>query len=699
MINRSVVFAIMFGVPGVSVANELTQVQITATKVPAPVADVPASISIVQGTELRLRGATDLRTATALIAGVDAAPGGDAGPASAVPSLMGVSEFDAFLLVLDGVPWGGAFNPAIASLNFHDVQRLELMRGAAPVMFGATSFVGVIHVLRYPAGEADNILQLGADGVGSVNGSLSTALPELANYRQSLALDVDHLRHHGERQGIDTEHILYRVAETIGTSTVRMDAEYSNQRQLPGSPVVLSGSALTKATPLDSNFNPVNAEITDRRAHLRFELSRDTALGQWDSILSLVRSNGRDVRGFLRPGLINDPRDSLDGYNADGFDQHRRIDNVYADTHLNLVRSPLSSLTVGFDWLHGKATQESNNFGYFVPLDGGRSAPSSQTQHVDEINGIEDRREFGGVYAQLDQRLGRHWDVLAGLRYNSTSERRVSKHLDSFDSTNNKALSDQQTNSRWTGMLGVRFSPWRDDDGLPNPILYANFRDAFKPAAIDLGPDVRPAILKPEAARSYEVGAKGAWRGGLLNWEVSAFHLEFHNLVVAQTDADGKPILANAGNERLQGVELESRWRLGAALTLLASYSYHDASFGDTSSAEKDQTVNLRGHRLALSPHHLGAVGLLYATVRGCSASLVAKYVGDRYLNRLNTASALNYTTVDGQVGYALGKYTLALNAYNLTNRRDVAAGSEFGESSFYLLPARRVSLRLTRAL
>lgn len=50
--------------------------------------------------------------------GIDAPPRWDAGPSSAVPSFLGLHEFDAFLLVVDGIPSGGAFNPAKTTLNF-----------------------------------------------------------------------------------------------------------------------------------------------------------------------------------------------------------------------------------------------------------------------------------------------------------------------------------------------------------------------------------------------------------------------------------------------------------------------------------------------------------------------------------------------------------------------------------------------------
>src|ERR1700716_1781900 len=167
----------------------LSEVQITATRVSEAIDSVPVSLTVIHGEDLRRLGASDLRTALATVAGVDASPGGDTGPAGSVPSLRGLHEFDAFLLVVDGVPWGGAFNPAVPTLDLNDVERIEIMKGAAPVMFGATSFVGVIHVIRYPAGDSANELSVAGGSRSSSAGSLSTALPRIGSSRHSLLLD------------------------------------------------------------------------------------------------------------------------------------------------------------------------------------------------------------------------------------------------------------------------------------------------------------------------------------------------------------------------------------------------------------------------------------------------------------------------------------------------------------------------------
>ena len=156
-------------------AQQPDSVVITATRIPEPADQVPAAISVVSGPELRQRDATDMGSALALVPGVESPAGGDAGPSSAVPSFWGLHEFDAFLLVVDGVPWGGAFNPGITTLNLNDTQRVEVLKGAAPVMYGATSFVGVVHVLHYPAGEAANEAEVAVGNFGSIKGSASLA--------------------------------------------------------------------------------------------------------------------------------------------------------------------------------------------------------------------------------------------------------------------------------------------------------------------------------------------------------------------------------------------------------------------------------------------------------------------------------------------------------------------------------------------
>src|SRR5262245_474845 len=146
-------------------------VQVTATRFGEPIQEVPGAISVVTGDEIRARGITDLRTALTLLGGVSVAPGGDAGPAGAVPGLLGVREVDDMLLLIDGVPAGGAFIPQVEAVSLNNVERIEVMRGAAPVYFGTTAFAGTINVIHYAAGRSERAasVRFGSRNSGGVS--------------------------------------------------------------------------------------------------------------------------------------------------------------------------------------------------------------------------------------------------------------------------------------------------------------------------------------------------------------------------------------------------------------------------------------------------------------------------------------------------------------------------------------------------
>ena len=113
-------------------AVELETVEVTSAKIPVNLRDSTQTTTVVSGDDLRARGATDLRTALSLVAGVDIAPGGGDGPASAVPALWGSREFAACLLFVDGAPRGAEVSPALPPLSPTTVHPLEAVTGAGP---------------------------------------------------------------------------------------------------------------------------------------------------------------------------------------------------------------------------------------------------------------------------------------------------------------------------------------------------------------------------------------------------------------------------------------------------------------------------------------------------------------------------------------------------------------------------------------
>jgi len=659
----------------------LSEIVITATRIPEPIDQVPADISVVSGKELRARDAWDMATALSLVPGFEAPPGGDAGPSSAVPAFWGLHEFDAFLLVVDEVPWGGAFNPGITTLDFTDVQRVEVLKGSAPVMYGATSFVGVVQLLHYPAGEASNEADIAVGNYSSARGSASFALPQVGGYRQSIAMDGQSLGFADKREKVSDGHLLYRGALDVATGTLRIDTDLGIVRDVPPSPIIRVGMALTTLTPINANFNPADAKIDEDRYHIVLGYSQQNAAGNWDSLLSLAYSNITDIRAFLHPDLSG---------SADTQNQRRHIDDDYFDTHLTNTSFGDTTLVFGTDLLYalGRQTTLNGNGAYTVPLNGSVLPPPTTTLPVNEIGTINDRRVFTGQYAQFDWKPDDRWDVLGGLRLNEAYE-----HKDSSDLiTPPPQLASEsvsKTMIRPSETIGVSYRLWAA--GKDETVVYADFRNAFKPSAIDFGPDYTPDLLRPETAQSYEAGLKGVASNGRLSYQAELFLMNFNNLVVATSTG----ALANAAAEKLKGVEIESRFQVTSDLALAANASYHDAYFTQYLFFDGVSTVDVAGRQLPLSPHVLAAAGVLYTPNKGLNATIVAQYVGRRFLDEENIAPIGGYVKLDATLGYRFGHCVASVEGTNLNNQRPPVSASEFGSESFYLLPARTLWLRL----
>jgi iron complex outermembrane receptor protein len=651
-------------------------VQVTATRDAQPVDAVPASISVVDAEQLRAYGAHDLRQALALVAGVEISPGGDGGPAGSVPALWGLREFDAFLLVVDGVPAGGAFNPQLTTLSLVDVERIEVMRGSAPVMYGATAFVGVIHVIHYAAGQAPERAGAAIASHGGARAQFSTNLGEA----QSLAVEAERVGSDDDDTSFQRGRLLYRAKADVAGGQASFDFDASRTHQQPGSPSPRAGATLDPAIAIGSNHNPANAHLDEDRFQAVARYTHATALGDWNSTFSLTRTQGDFVRGFLSEDYA-----SATGDNAEGFEQQRRIDDVYFDTHVDARPSDALALTFGFDWLYGRARYANRLFEYRVELDGSERPQSSAQDTEDEPEGA-DWRSFLGAYLQADWHPTERFTLLAGLRLNHTRE-----GIKGDDPEGGPPPAwARQEHTRLSGSLGASWQLWRrGKDGLS---LYGDLRNTFKPAALDFGPEAEADILLPESARSAELGLKGQHFDGRLDWDLSAFSMDFDNLVVTQ-DVGGSPGLVNAGKENFRGFELEAGLRLAPDLALAGHYARHDAIFGDYVQLFGSTPTQLRGRRLEMSPRNTGGIGLAYSPATGWQGSLVVNRIGERWLNKRNTALASAYTVVDATLGYRFTRCELRLSGRNLGDRRDPVAESELGESQYYRLPGRSLEL------
>ncbi len=672
---RTALLAGSLGLPAGAIAQQplpkkppvmLPPVEVVATRRPEAPHDVPASIEVISGADLRARGVATLRDALALAAGVAIAPGGDGGPASAVPEFWGLREFDAFLLVVDGVPWGGALNPALATLNLRDVERIEILRGPAPVTYGATSFVGVIHVVHTAAAATSRTLAAHGGSYGSGGVSTDFGVPSTGAWKSRGSVDLDRQKFKDDRTSSSRGHVLWRTARTDGEKSSWITGDLNFLRQDPASPHPREGPALSTAVPLDANHNPDGAFLNETRFAVSGGWQRPMKHGSlWGTTLSFTHSGQRMFRGFL-----TDISNSAN--NASGFKEDIDVNDIYADSHIIWSgASPVRFMT-GADALFANGEAKGATFTYTVPLSGATAAavPEPTTLGLDAGN----RRLFLGAYGSAEWRPNERVTVSGGLRLNATSERR--------------GEGETVSHSRLSGSLGVLLGLWEKDAN--HVRLFANFRDTFKPAAFDFSLAENEGVLDPETSRSYEGGLKVSALDGRLDIEASGFRMDFKNLVTA-TIVNNLPALINAGSTRFQGLELAADLRLPHAVFARATYSFHDGKFVDFVQDFGGTLTQLAGKRVEMSARGLMSAGLSLSPDVGFIANANLNYTGSRYLNMRNTALAAKFLTVDAGIGYRIRSAEFRLDGRNLSNRRDAVSESEFGDAQYYRMPARTV--------
>jgi outer membrane receptor protein involved in Fe transport len=97
-----------------------------------------------------------------------------------------------------------------------------------------------------------------------------------------------------------------------------------------------------------------------------------------------------------------------------------------------------------------------------------------------------------------------------------------------------------------------------------------------------------------------------------------------------------------------------------------------------------------------MAPQELAAAAAVWAPASGLQGSVVVNFVGDRFLNKRNTALASSFTTLAAGIGWRADRWTVRLDGRNLTDERDPVAESELGDAQYYRQPARSFEASLS---
>jgi vitamin B12 transporter len=135
-------------ISGVS-AEEVPEVQVTATRVEVPVEHVGDDVDIITQEEIKKYGFTSIADVLKYVAGVHISSNGGWGKQTSV-FMLGLDSRDILVLV-DGIPVNDPSNPSGAAnfewLDLSNVERIEVLKGSQSSLYGSEAVAGVINII------------------------------------------------------------------------------------------------------------------------------------------------------------------------------------------------------------------------------------------------------------------------------------------------------------------------------------------------------------------------------------------------------------------------------------------------------------------------------------------------------------------------------------------------------------------------
>src|SRR5512143_868471 len=178
MSPRSIRALVVFSIAAPSVvaaqtdSTTLPPVVVTATRLDSPLGTGISSVTVLDGPALLRRGVHSVVDALRYVPGVALVQSG--GPGAQTSLFLRGGESDYVRVLVDGVPMndpGGAVD--LASFTMDNVERIEVVRGPASVLYGSDAVSGVVQIFTRHATTQGVETTLGASSYRGRNGSVS----------------------------------------------------------------------------------------------------------------------------------------------------------------------------------------------------------------------------------------------------------------------------------------------------------------------------------------------------------------------------------------------------------------------------------------------------------------------------------------------------------------------------------------------
>lgn len=169
--------------------------------------------------------------------------------------------------------------------------------------------------------------------------------------------------------------------------------------------------------------------------------------------------------------------------------------------------------------------------------------------------------------------------------------------------------------------------------------------------------------LNPETGRGFEFGHR--WQGwnGRIHLSSAVYYLARQNVLIALPNQQ----YDQAGQQSARGLDFDMNAQLGKGFLLNGNYGYALPRYDDYFTSNR--TINLSGFRPRFTQRHAANVWLTKNWKNGILASIGPRYVSSMFTSDLNDLRLGGWTVWNGLAGIQRSRWSWTVNAENLFNR------------------------------
>jgi catecholate siderophore receptor len=643
----------------------------SATKIDAPLRDIPQTVNVVPQELLRDQGASSMEDVMKGIPGVGLSHGDGQRDQVTIRGFTAIAD-----QFIDGMR-----DDALYFRDLSNVEQIEVIKGPASVLYGRGSSGGMINrITKKPGidrteasvtfgswdkkrGEFDVARKLQDSGLAF---RVTGAKEDSDSYRDQQFL---------KREALSPS-LLWKLD---ANTTLLVQGEYLSDRRLTdfgipsykGAPVdVEPGTYFGAANARDVDFSQARvkslAVALDHRINANWSLRN--AFRRYD--YSLNRNNT----------LVGSVNEAAQTASLTHGNVRREEDGYFNQTELTqraeffgMQHQLLYGVEIGKqdkDQVNRSKTNVAT-VNLFKPVLPVLQLAANVAPGTDNLGIMKNK----SIYVQDLATLTPQWKLLAGVRYDDfsqeTRERRVGQ----------KDLA--RTDQAWSPRAGLVYQP----DGAAS--YYASFSKSFQPSGETFALAANNAAIDPEETTNKEVGAKLDLFGGQATIGASLFRLQRSGIKATDPVTN---IVMPVGTQRTDGLELTFSGELGQGWQIASGLALMDAEI--IKSIARDDGQQVQGKRPTLTPKHSANLWLNKALGGGWFTGAGVNYQGDRFANPGNTTTLPGYTVVDAMVAYRTASFDVQLNVNNLFDREYIVSGH--GSSKLLNMPGAPRNARIT---